>query len=210
MEFVADFGTMKARIEVSESTGANGRIFTFERNTPEESIALVIGSLEHLNPRVCIVTSLPKKRSLSVNLATRYNVLEVTTLSIYQGWIDMNININIPASVLEQIDIQVEKPVGRMRLQVEDDWLVVKGLASTIKCRPRVETGQIILQNIEVSGLLWPVKSMIVKYLEENAKKIAVPNLSMSIKDKKIEIVSGVDFELPPFLQKFIDKSPPA
>ena len=121
----------------------------------------------------------------------------------------MQINISLPASVLEQIDIQVEKPVGRVRLQIEDDWLVVKVLASTIKCRPRVEMGQIVLQDIEVSGLLWPVRSMIVKKLEENTKKIVIPNLSMSIKDKKIEIVSGVDFEIPPFLQKFIGKSPP-
>lgn len=121
----------------------------------------------------------------------------------------MNINISIPASVLEQIDIQVDKPIGRVRLQVEDDWLVVKVLASTIKCRPRVEAGLIVLQDIEVSGLLWPAKPMIVKYLEEGVKKVNMPNVSMSIKDKKIEIVSGVDFEIPPFLQKFIGKSPP-
>jgi hypothetical protein len=122
----------------------------------------------------------------------------------------LQININIPASVLEQIDIQVEKPIGRVRLQVEDDWLVVKALASTLKCHPRVEAGQIVLQDLEVSGLLWPVKFMIVKYLEEKIKKTTVPNVSMNIKDKNIEVVSGVDFEIPPFLRKFIDKIPPA
>ena len=121
----------------------------------------------------------------------------------------MQINVNIPTSVLEQIDIQVDKPVGRVRLQAEDDWLVVKVLASTIKCRPRMDAGQIVLQDLEVSGLLWPVKSMIVKSLEDGIKKVNMPNVSMSIKDKKIEIVSGVDFEIPPFLQKLIGKSPP-
>ena len=121
----------------------------------------------------------------------------------------MNINVNIPASVLEQIDIQVDKPIGRVRLQVEDDWLLVKVLASTIKCRPRVEAGLIVLQDIEVSGLLWPVRSMIIKSLEEHTQKIVIPNLSASIKDEKIEIVSGVDFEIPPFLQKLIGKIPP-
>ena len=126
-----------------------------------------------------------------------------------EGEMDLNINVNIPTSVLEQIDIQVDKPVGRVRLQAEDDWLVVKVLASTIKCRPRVEAGLIVLQDLEVSGLLWPVRSMIIKSLEEHTQKIVIPNLSASIKDKKIEIVSGVDFEIPPFLQKFIGKSPP-
>lgn len=123
----------------------------------------------------------------------------------------MHINISVPTSVLDEVDIQVERSLGRVRLHVEDDWLVVKMLASTIKIRPRVEAGNIILQGLEVSGLLWPVRTMIEKSLEESAKKTVIPNLlSMGIKDKKIEALLNVGAEIPPFLQKFVDKSPPA
>jgi hypothetical protein len=128
-----------------------------------------------------------------------------------EGEIDLRINISVPASVLDEVDIQVEKPLGRVRLHVEDDWLIVKALASTIKIRPRVETGNIILQGLEVSGLLWPVRSMIEKSIEDSVKKTTIPNLlSMSIRDKKIELLLSVGAEIPPFLRKFIEKSPPA
>jgi hypothetical protein len=117
------------------------------------------------------------------------------------------INITVPASILDEVDIQVEKPVGHIRLHVEDDWLIVKALASTIKVRPRVETGNIILQNLEISGLLWPVRSMIAKSIEERVKKTSIPNiLSMSVKDKKIAIVLSAGADIPPFLRKFLDK----
>jgi hypothetical protein len=121
----------------------------------------------------------------------------------------LNININIPAAVLDAVNIHVDPPVGRIHLHIEDDWLVVKVLASTIKFRPRVESDQMVLQDPEVKGLLWPVRSKIIKSLEENAKKIVLPNGSMSINEKEIHISLGVDLEIPPFLRKLIDKSPP-
>jgi hypothetical protein len=120
----------------------------------------------------------------------------------------LHINITVPASVLDEINIHVDPPVGHIRLHVEDDWLVVKALASTIKFRPRVESDQIVLQDPEVKGLLWPVRSKIIKSLEESVKKIVLPNASMSINEKEIQVSLGVDLEIPPFLRKLIDKSP--
>lgn len=121
----------------------------------------------------------------------------------------MRINITIPASVLDEINIHVDRPVGQIRLHIEDDWLVVKALASTIKFRPRVENDQIVLQDPEVKGLLWPARSKVIKSLEESVKKIVLPNASMSINEKEIQISLGIDLEIPPFLRKLIDKSPP-
>ncbi|GHO93509.1 hypothetical protein KSF_035570 [Reticulibacter mediterranei] len=120
----------------------------------------------------------------------------------------MHINITIPASVLDEINIHVDRPVGQIRLHVEDDWLVVKALASTIKFRPCVESDQIVLQDPEVKGLLWPARSKVIKSLEESVKKIVLPNASMSINEKEIQISLGIDLEIPPFLRKLIDKSP--
>jgi hypothetical protein len=121
----------------------------------------------------------------------------------------LRINITIPASVLDEINIHVDRPVGQIRLHIEDDWLVVKALASTIKFRPRVENDQIVLQDPEVKGLLWPARSKVIKSLEESVKKIVLPNASMSINEKEIQISLGIDLEIPPFLRKLIDKSPP-
>lgn len=100
----------------------------------------------------------------------------------------MHIDISIPVSVLEEVNIQVGKPVGHVRVHAEDDWVVVNVLASTIKFRPLVEPGNIVLQEIQVSGMLWPARSKIEKTLEEGTQKITLPNVSMSIKDKKIQI----------------------
>jgi len=121
----------------------------------------------------------------------------------------LRINITIPASVLDEINIHIDRPVGQIRLHIEDDWLVVKALASTIKFRPRVENDQIVLQDPEVKGLLWPARSKVIKSLEESVKKIVLPNASMSINEKEIQISLGIDLEIPPFLRKLIDKSPP-
>ena len=120
----------------------------------------------------------------------------------------MHIRVNIPASVLDEVKVYVDNPVGHVHFHVEDDWLIVKVLASTIKFRPSVQTGQIVLQDIAVSGLLWPVQSRIRKSLEESTGKMVLPNVSMSINAKEIQIVVSVDLNLPPFLRKFVDKAP--
>ena len=95
----------------------------------------------------------------------------------------MHIDIGIPVSALEETDINVR--VGKLenfaRLHFEGDWLIVKAPASTIKCRPHMENGKIVLHDLNVSGLLWLTRSKIIKLIEEMTEKIFVPNSSITI-----------------------------
>jgi hypothetical protein len=91
----------------------------------------------------------------------------------------MHIDIGIPVSALEETDIKIR--VGKLenfaRLHFEGDWLIVNAPASTLKCRPHIENGKIVLRDLHVSGLFWLNRSKIIKETE----KIFVPNSSITI-----------------------------
>jgi hypothetical protein len=112
----------------------------------------------------------------------------------------MRITISIPPSALEEVIHVLEEANISIRfgllacsvhLHREDDWLVASvalplGAKSTIKFCPQVENGKILPHNLDISGplSLWPIRSQIIKSLEETTK-----NVSVVIESEKIHIV---------------------
>src|SRR5579884_2526710 len=91
----------------------------------------------------------------------------------------MHIDIGIPATALEETDIKVRVGIieNFARLHFEGDWLIVNAPASTLKCRPLVENGKLLLRDLHVSGLFWLNRAKIIN----GAEKIFVPNSSITI-----------------------------
>ena len=91
----------------------------------------------------------------------------------------MHLDIGIPVSTLEETDIKARVGVieNFARLHFEGDWLIVNAPASTLKCRPLIENGKLLLRDLHVSGLFWLNRSKIIKETE----KIFLPDSSITI-----------------------------
>src|SRR5579884_549312 len=90
----------------------------------------------------------------------------------------MHIDIGIPASTLEETDIKARVGVieNFARLHFEGDWLIINAPASTLKCRPLIENGKLLLRDLHVSGLFWLNRAKIIK----EAEKMFLPNSSIT------------------------------
>src|SRR5215475_4192558 len=91
----------------------------------------------------------------------------------------MHIDIGIPVSALEETDIKAR--IGMLEnfahLSFKGDWLIINAPASTLKCRPLIENGKLLLRDLHVSGLFWLNRSKIIK----EAEKMFLPNSSITI-----------------------------
>lgn len=93
----------------------------------------------------------------------------------------MRTDITLPASLLPGIGINVKSGLfkGTIRLRVEGDWLVAAVPTSTIRFRPQVESGKIILTDLKVSGLLGMFQSSIIQSLNEGTETLFIHDFSI-------------------------------
>src|SRR5689334_1258668 len=91
----------------------------------------------------------------------------------------MYIDIGIPVSALEETDIKARVGVieNFARLHFEGDWLIINAPASTLKCRPLIANGQLLLRDLHVSGLFWLNRYKIIT----EAEKMFLPNSTITI-----------------------------